>query len=76
MERKNLLLYVALPVVVIGGAASYHRVQRNRELDHQRIQKTEGAISVTLATVESRPFRGSIPFTGTLLAVNRAELKA
>jgi len=76
MERKHLFLYIAVPALIVGGAASYHRVQRNRELERQRVQKTEGAVSVTLATVESRPFRGSIPFTGTLLAVNRAELKA
>ena len=76
MERKHLFLYIMVPAVVIAGAASYHRLQRNRELSHQRVQKTEGVVSVTLATVENRPFRGSIPFTGTLLAVNRAELKA
>ncbi|HWQ09633.1 MAG TPA: efflux RND transporter periplasmic adaptor subunit [Holophaga sp.] len=76
MQGKHVLLYIVLPVVVIGGAASYHRILRNRELSHQRTEKTEGAVSVTLASVETRPFRGSIPFTGTLLAVNRAELKA
>lgn len=76
MERKHLFLYLVVPTVVIAGAASYHRILRNRELSRQRVEKTEGVVSVTLAMVENRPFRGSIPFTGTLLAVNRAELKA
>lgn len=76
MERKQILLYIVVPAVVIAGAASYHRIQRNRELSRQRVQKTEGIVPVTLATVENRSFRGSIPFTGSLLAVNRAELKA
>jgi membrane fusion protein (multidrug efflux system) len=76
MERKSVFLYIMIPAVVIAGAASYHRIQRNRELSRQRVQKNEGIVSVTLATVENKPFRGSIPFTGTLLAVNRAELKA
>jgi membrane fusion protein, multidrug efflux system len=76
MERKKILLYIVAPALVLMGAASYHRIMRNRELSHQRIQKNEGTVTVTLATVENRTFRGSIPFTGTLLAVNRAELKA
>lgn len=76
MQRKHILLYIVAPAIVVAGAASYHRIQRNRELDRQRAEKSEGIVAVTLATVESRPFRGSIPFTGTLLAVNRAELKA
>ena len=76
MQGKHVLLYIVLPIAVVGGAASYHRVLRNRELSHQRTEKTEGAVAVTLVSVENRPFRGSIPFTGTLLAVNRAELKA
>jgi membrane fusion protein, multidrug efflux system len=76
MNRSKLFLYAGLPLLIIVGAASYHRVLRNRELSRQRVEKTAGVVSVTLATVENRPFRGSIPFTGTLLAVNRAELKA
>lgn len=76
MARKQVVIFCVATAVIIAGAASYHRIQRNRELSRQRVQKTEGIVSVTLATVESRPFRGSIPFTGTLLAVNRAELKA
>jgi len=76
MEQKQILLYIVAPVVVIAGATSYHRIQRNRELSRQRVQKTEGIVPVTLATVENHSFRGSIPFTGSLLAVNRAELKA
>jgi len=76
MEQKKILLYFVAPAVVIAGAASYHRILRNRELSRQLVQKTEGIIPVTLATVENRSFRGTIPFTGSLLAVNRAELKA
>ena len=76
MQHKHIFLFGVLPALIIVGGASYHRIQRNRELAHQRTEKTEGILSVTLATVENRPFRGSIPFTGTLLAVNRAELKA
>jgi membrane fusion protein, multidrug efflux system len=76
MQRKAVLLYLAIPAMVVVGAASYHRIKRNSELSRQRVQKTEGIVAVTLVAVENRPFRGSIPFTGTLLAVNRAELKA
>lgn len=76
MNRKNLLLYIALPVVVIAGAASYHRVQRNTELDRQAAVKSESTVAVTLVPVQERTFRPAVAFTGTLLAVNRAELKA
>jgi RND family efflux transporter MFP subunit len=76
MNRKALLLYVALPVVVIAGAASYHRGQRNTELDHQATAKSEGTVAVSLVPVQERSFRPAVAFTGSLLAVNRAELKA
>lgn len=76
MNRKALLLYVALPLVVIAGAASYHRGQRNDELDHQARAKTEGRVAVSLVPVQERSFRPAVAFTGSLLAVNRAELKA
>jgi len=76
MNRKALLLYVALPVVVIAGAAAFHRVKRNSELDHQAKVKTEGTTAVSLTAVQERSFRPAVAFTGTLLAVNRAELKA
>ena len=76
MNRKTLLLYVALPVVVIAGAATYHRGQRNSELSHQSTVKAEGTVAVTLVSVQERSFRSAVAFTGTLLAVNRAELKA
>jgi RND family efflux transporter MFP subunit len=75
MNRKTLL-YVAVPLVVIAGAATYHRSQRNRELDHQAAVKSEGSVAVTLVPVQERSFHPAIAFTGTLLAVNRAELKA
>ncbi|WLT32511.1 efflux RND transporter periplasmic adaptor subunit [Geothrix sp. PMB-07] len=76
MNRKTLLLYVALPVVVIAGAATYHRGQRNSELSHQATVKSEGIVPVTLVPVQERSFHPAVAFTGTLLAVNRAELKA
>lgn len=76
MDRKTLLLYVALPVAVIAGAATYHRSQRNSELNHQTTVKGEGTVAVTLVSVQERAFRPVVAFTGTLLAVNRAELKA
>jgi len=76
MERKTILLFIVVPALAIAGAASYHRIQQNRELARQRAQKTEGIIPITTSSAENRTFRGAIPFTGSLLAVNRAELKA
>jgi RND family efflux transporter MFP subunit len=76
MNRKALLLYVAVPVVVIAGAATWHRSQRNSELTHQATVKAEDTVAVTLVPVQERTFRPAVAFTGTLLAVNRAELKA
>jgi len=76
MDRKQLFLYAGVPALIIVGAAGYHRIRRNTELNRQRVVKEEGALPVTLATVENRAFRGSITFTGTLMAVNRAELRA
>jgi membrane fusion protein (multidrug efflux system) len=75
MKPKHLL-YGLVPVLVIAGAAAYHRGQRNAELTRQQVVKDSGELSVTLAKVEQRTFRPTIAFTGTLLAVNRAELKA
>ena len=76
MNRKPLLLYVALPVLVIAGAATYHRSQRNAELNRQSAVKAEGLVPVTLVPVQERSFRPAVAFTGNLLAVNRATLKA
>ena len=76
MSRQKNFAYAAIALLIIAGAAGYHRHKRNQELGHQQDVKTEGMVPVTLATVESRPFRLSLPFTGTLMAVNRAELKA
>ncbi len=75
MSRKTLLLGL-VPVLVIAGAAAYHRGQRNAELARQQLVKERGEVPVTVAAVELRTFRPTIPFTGTLLAVNRAELRA
>ncbi len=74
MNRKTIL-YIAVPIAVIAGTATYHRSQRNQELDHQAKVKSEGLLAVTLVPVEERTFHPAVPFTGTLLAVNRAELK-
>lgn len=74
MNRKSIF-YLAVPVAIIAGAATYHRSQRNTELRHQATVKSEGLLAVTLVPVEERTFRPAVPFTGNLLAVNRAELK-
>lgn len=76
MNAKKTFLYAGLPLLVIVSATLYHRSQRNSELKKQKAQKESGVVAVSLAQVESRPFRESIAFTGTLLAVNRAELRA
>lgn len=76
MTHRNLILAVILPLAVIAGGIGFHRYGRDRELARQRAQKREGLVPVTLEPVAAHPFRSSIPFTGTLLAVNRAELKA
>ena len=76
MDQKKLFLYAGVPALIIVGAVGYHRIRRNTELNRQKVVKEEGAVPVTLATVENRAFRSSITFTGTLLAVNRAELRA
>jgi RND family efflux transporter MFP subunit len=38
--------------------------------------KAEGTVAVSLVAVQERSFRPAVAFTGSLLAVNRAELKA
>nr|WP_320132090.1 efflux RND transporter periplasmic adaptor subunit [uncultured Holophaga sp.] len=75
MNKKTITLSV-LAILILAGAIAYHRSGRNQELAKQRSQKEAGLVPVTLASVENRSFRSSYPFTGTLLAVNRAELKA
>ena len=76
MTHVKTIVYLAVPALLIAGAIGVHRHNRNQELGRQRIQKEAALVPVTLATVENHPFRFAIPFTGTLLAVNRAELKA
>ncbi len=75
MNRKTIL-FIAVPALVIAGAATFHRGKRNTELDHKSSVKAEGSVPVTLVPVQERGFRPDVAFTGTLLAVNRAELKA
>jgi len=74
--NRNAILAIAVPAIVIAGAAAFHRSKRNNELDHQATVKAEATVPVTLVTVQERTFRPAVAFTGTLLAVNRAELKA
>ena len=76
MTNSKLIVYTAIPALLIAGAIGWHRYQRAGELNKQRAQKVEATVPVTLTAVENHAFRGTIPFTGTLLAVNRAELKA
>lgn len=76
MSRTPILVTGGLIVAVIAGAATYHRRQRNAELARQQAVKEAHEVSVSLAAVEARTFRPSMAFTGTLLAVNRAELRA
>jgi len=75
MKGKLIFSGAALVLVVVGSIA-YHRSKRNEELDRQSQIKELAEISVTLTTVELKGFRASVPFTGNLLAVNRAELRA
>lgn len=75
MQRRYILFGLGL-VLLIGGAATYHRKQRNAELGRQQVVKDSDEIAVTLIKVESKTFRTTTAFTGTLLAVNRAELRA
>ena len=76
MKTSKNLAYATIALLLIAGATLYHRHGRNQELGHQQTIKTENSVPVTLATVEARRFRGTLPFTGTLMAVNRAELRA
>jgi len=76
MNRTKIVIFTALALAVIAGSAGYHRLRRAQELGKQQVLKNEGLVAVTLTAVEQRSFRSAIPFTGTLLAVNRAELKA
>jgi RND family efflux transporter MFP subunit len=76
MNNRTKIACTVLAALLAVGAIGMHRFRRDQELGRQRVQKEAGLVSVTLAPVEDHVFRGSIPFTGTLLAVNRAELKA
>ncbi len=76
MTNRIAIACAALAALLVVGAIGTHRYRRGQELGRQRAEKQAGLVPVTLATVENHGFRGAIPFTGTLLAVNRAELKA
>ncbi|MDP1833122.1 MAG: efflux RND transporter periplasmic adaptor subunit [Geothrix sp.] len=76
MNRKAIVVYGVLPALVIAGAATFHRMSRNAELDRQKAAKDAALVTVSMAPVETRPFHGTLAFTGTVLAVDRAEIKA
>jgi RND family efflux transporter MFP subunit len=76
MNNRTKIACTVLAALLAVGTIGMHRFRRDQELGRQRVQKEAGLVAVTLAAVEDHVFRGSIPFTGTLLAVNRAELKA
>jgi RND family efflux transporter MFP subunit len=76
MSKTKTIIFISIIALVVIGSIAKHRIKRNEELNKQSQLKELGEISVTLATVELREFSATIPFTGNLLAVNRAELKA
>ena len=76
MSRAKLIICSVLSVALLAGVIGMHRYRRNQELVRQRALKQAALVPVTLATVQEHPFRGTVAFTGTLLAVNRADLKA
>jgi RND family efflux transporter MFP subunit len=74
-KTRIYIIGSAIAIVIIGSIAN-NRYNRREELNRQQSIKDLAEIPVTLAMVELRSFRTSVPFTGNLLAVNRAELKA
>jgi len=76
MSRAKLIVCAVLSAALLAGVIGMHRYRRNQELVRQRALKQAALVPVTLATVREHPFRGTLAFTGTLLAVNRADLKA
>lgn len=76
MTKLKIIFYTTLPIIVIIGLISIHRYRRSKEINKQRIQKAAGLVSVTTKNVEDHIFCDSISFTGNILAVNRADLKA
>jgi len=74
--KGKLIFFGAVIAAVVVGSIVYHRSRRNEELNRQSKIKDLAEVPVTLARVELRSFSAAIPFTGNLLAVNRAELRA
>jgi len=74
--KRNWILAGAALLLLIVGSIAHNRYKRNVELTKQHTVKELAEVPVTLTRVELRGFRTTIPFTGNLLAVNRAELKA
>jgi membrane fusion protein (multidrug efflux system) len=74
-KTRLIIISSAIAVAVVGSIAN-NRYKRSVELNKQQNAKEFAEIPVTLAEVELRSFRTAVPFTGNLLAVNRAELKA
>ena len=77
MQKKALFIGIGTGIAIaIAGTATYHRSQRNAELRRQSQVKEDAQVTVTIAKVENHSFSPNLPFTGNLLAVNRAELRA
>jgi RND family efflux transporter MFP subunit len=76
MSKTKTIIFTSIVALAIVGSIANNRIKRNEELNKQSQLKELGEITVALATVELREFSAAIPFTGNLLAVNRADLKA
>jgi RND family efflux transporter MFP subunit len=76
MNRLKIASSAAAMILVVGGAATYHWYQNHAVVVRDLKAKEAGVVQVSLVPVTARAFRETLPFTGTLLAVNRAELKA
>jgi len=76
MANTRIIIIGAAIAAVIIGSIAHNRYKRSVELNKQQSTKELAEVPVTLANVELRSFRTAVPFTGNLLAVNRADLKA
>ncbi|MDR2560406.1 MAG: efflux RND transporter periplasmic adaptor subunit [Holophagales bacterium] len=76
MANTRTIIIIAAIAAVIIGPITCNRYKRNVELKKQQNAKDFAEVPVTLAEIELRSFRTVVPFTGNLLAVNRADLKA
>jgi len=74
-NTRIIIIGTAIAALIIG-SITMQRCKRGVELKKQQSVKDLAEVPVTLAEVELRSFRTAVPFTGNLLAVNRADLKA